>query len=168
MHHIVYIGSEDMRNRVFLLLIMAVGTVQSMQESALWREENETLLQRMHSEENMPYSECFKELANRENDLNVLVDLAAISKRNDYEEAYKIALEKLRNSTSMDFIVNRLLEFCIDNNPTNLKKVYFFQNNEKIYLLLDLFKGKISFENRKECTRFYKMFKIGISRCLGH
>lgn len=157
-----------MRNRVFLLLIMVVGTAHSMQRSALWRGENEALLQRMHSKENAPYSECFKELASRENDLNALVDLAAISKRNDYEEAYKIALEKLRSNTSMDFIVNRLLEFCIDNNPTNLKKVYFFQNNEKIYLLLDLFKGKISSENRKECTQFYKMFKTGISRCLGN
>jgi len=110
----------------------------------------------------------YKRMAETEENLDILLKIASLAKRNDYYEAYNIALEKIKTKSDLDFIVNHLISFTINGNPERLNKIACYRNREKMYLLLDLFRAKIpslkTEEDKRVCKKFYRMFCSGIKK----
>ncbi len=108
----------------------------------------------------------YKRMAETEENLDTLLKIASLAKRNEYSEAFDIALEKIKAKSDMDFIVNHLISFTIKGNPERLNKIACYRNREMMYLLLDLFRAKIpslkTREDKRVCKKFYRMFCSGI------
>lgn len=108
----------------------------------------------------------YKRMAETEENLDALLRIASLAKRNEYSEAFDIALEKIKARSDLDFIVNHLMSFTVEGNPKKLNKIVCYRNREKMYLLLDLLRAKIpslkTTKDRRICKKFYRMFCSGI------
>ncbi|ORX81753.1 hypothetical protein BCR32DRAFT_327204 [Anaeromyces robustus] len=116
----------------------------------------------------VPRESEYRRMAEMEENLDILLKIASLAKRNGYFEAFNIALEKMEAKSDMDFVVSHLMRFTIKRNPERLNKIACYRNREMMYLLLDLLRAKIpSLKTRKDkrvCKKFYRMFCSGIAK----
>ena len=115
-----------------------------------------------------PNMDKFKHMAETEENLDALLKIALQAKRNNYYEVYDFVLQKIKTKSDLDFVVDNLMKFTINENPKRLNKIACYRNREMLYLLLDLLRINLKLSKTKKekniCNNLYRIFCSGIAQ----